>query len=272
MRKNYLSEFSADEIIAMLKHTAWRIPDQTVSSASTNTMFKDSEQAQFENAKKHPKENTSGVVAFSDIPFIGGIMRVLDVGGGQSDQNKDYMARTKGVELLVWDPFNRSDQHNKAVKRSIKLQLADAATSMSILNVIPNIEARLAHITTVMQATKVGGFCYFKVWSGEGENKGTGVAIETSEAYQANAPAKRFLNEIRAVFGLENVYLDEMVQNLIVAKKCTDNLPAVGEIEKIRTISSFMDKPTVNNKHFTPMPAPDVDVNNPTELAMLSFK
>lgn len=250
MQKNRLHQFSAKQIQAMLKDSAWQAPRQIVSSAETNTIYEQSEKQQLEFFAAHPQENTSGVVAFSDIPFREKTRRVLDIGGGKSDQNVQYLAGTKQIQLLVWDPFNRSQEHNAKVKASIQQQQADAATSMSILNVIENIEARLAHIVTVKQATKIDGFCYFKVWSGEGKERGTGVSTKTATCYQANAPAKRFISEVKVVFGAANVYLHPKVPNLIVARKCSEASPSIEVIDKIRLASmqSVMNqRPTANS-------------------------
>lgn len=57
--------------------------------------------------------------------------------------------------------------HNSQVQTTIETPQADAVSSMSVLNVIPESAVRLAHIATLKSALTIGGNAYFKIWQSE---------------------------------------------------------------------------------------------------------
>lgn len=215
---HYIHELSVETISRILASGAWRVDNQVITSAETN-----------DNDLKIPNmqwvamgENTEGPNAFSDIKFDGNVKRMLDVGGGKYDCNRDYLKHERDIDLLVWDPYNRSQSHNATIQTEVMENKVDAATSMSVLNVIPDPESRLAHINTLKSALIVGGKAYFKIWPGSWPLRASYLPSATESCYQANAYADRFLREIEVVFGLGNVELDKLTPNLIVAVKLTE--------------------------------------------------
>lgn len=139
----YVHELDANIIITILKDSAFATCNQSITSSETNTYS-----PQYPNESLlEVGENTSGSEAFADLKFDSHVVRVLDIGGGKFDSNQHYMA-TRGIELLVWDPYNRPFEHNSEILTAISQQKAQAVTSMSVLNVIPEVETRLAHIYT----------------------------------------------------------------------------------------------------------------------------
>lgn len=221
----YLHNLSVKTILQLLASSAWQTENQSITSAITNDNFLPLPDQHYQEIG----ENTAGPNAFCDIPFLAPVKRILDVGGGRFDCNRDYMKK-RHIDLLVWDPFNRSTQHNESVREQISCEQVDAATSMSVLNVIPEVEARIAHITTLKTALRDGGYAYFKVWAGEAPFSGSYFPTQTATYYQANAHAARFLKEIAVVFGVNNVWLDQVTPNLIVAKKTTATLTAKKQV------------------------------------------
>lgn len=216
--KNSRSIKSIDpqEISQILKNGAWSTTGQSISSAETNNDI--NPDPQYNEVARG--ENAAGVNAFADIPFDKNVKRILDVGGGKYDVCRNYM-RSKNIELLVWDPFNRSKAHNSQVRQAVTKHKVDAATSMAVLNVIPEPEARLAHIVTLKEALKENGYAYFKIWPGEGKLKGSNKAVVNGygyPGYQANAYAIKFLPEVQLVFGPKNARVDPKIPNLIIAK------------------------------------------------------
>lgn len=222
----FIHELSLNHLIDALHQNPWCVQNQSLNSAVTNDNDLPEPNAQWQALG----ENTAGVNAFADIHFGSGVKRMLDVGGGQFNHNRDYMKRENNIELLVWDPYNRSAQHNAQIKAAVMAQKVDAVTSMSVLNVIPDIEARLAHMVTLKSALVMHGQAYLKIWPGEGWLKGSYLPSATQIAYQANAYAHRFLHEVEAVFGLGNVILDKTIPNLIVAQKRSESLPCLTEL------------------------------------------
>jgi len=58
-----------------------------------------------------------------------------DIGGGRFDNATDFLAR-RGVKNHIFDPFNRSKEHNDRVANTIADGGADTATVNNVLNVI----------------------------------------------------------------------------------------------------------------------------------------
>ncbi len=203
---------NSGKIFHILQSGAWKTLGQEITSAETNN----DRNAEPEMKNIEAGENACGVDAFADLKFDRTVKRALDVGGGKYDFCRDYM-KAKGIELLVWDPYNRPKVHNENVEKSVTNQNVDAATSMAVLNVIPESESRLAHICTLKEALVINGIAYFKIWPGEGTLKGSYKPTVNSygyPGYQANAYPDRFLREIQLVFGLSNVRLHETIPNL----------------------------------------------------------
>ncbi len=211
-----IQDIGSEKINQILQYGAWQTTGQAITSAETNN---DVNPTPLYNQTLRG-DNAAGVNAFADLHFDKNVKRILDVGGGKYDVCRNYM-RTKNIDLLVWDPYNRSKEHNDSVKLAVTKHKVDAATSMAVLNVIPDVEARLEHIVTLKQALKINGYAYFKIWPGEGNLKGTNKAIVNAygyPGYQANAYAVKFLPEVQLVFGVKNVRIDPKVPNLIIAK------------------------------------------------------
>lgn len=120
----------------------------------------------------------------------------LDFGGGRFD-NGVYYVRDLGATLLVYDPYNRSDEHDKEVLRVIKENGgADAALNSNVLNVIKEPEARLSVLKNIKKLTKPGGDVYITVYEGTGKgNEGP-----TKAGYQLNRKTADYLEEIQSVF------------------------------------------------------------------------
>lgn len=217
--QQYIYHLNPQKIYQILHSGAWMIEGQQLSSAETNTAS--------EEDKNHIEDdNTEGIYAFADIDFNSTVRRMLDIGGGKYNWNKCYMKQVKNINLLVWDPYNRSIEHNDQIKKDVKEKKADAVTSMSVLNVISECEVRLAHIATVKDALVANGLAYFKVWPGNANN----ISATTENSYQSNSFAIRFLNEVEMTFGSGNAKMDSKVPNLIIAIKKSEDPTPLSEI------------------------------------------
>jgi hypothetical protein len=231
----FIHTLDLEKVSRILQSSAWKTLDQEITSAETNNDI--NVEPNIKNIKAG--NNTCGVDAFADLKFDKTVKRVLDVGGGKYDCCYDYM-KSRNIDLLVWDPYNQTKEHNVDIQNAVTRKKVDAATSMSVLNVIPELEVRLAHICTLKEALAINGVAYFKVWSGNGILKGSYRPTINSygyPGYQANAYADRFLREIQLVFGLNNVKLHKTIPNLIVATKISSEPTAKAEIELIQKLS-----------------------------------
>lgn len=121
---------------------------------------------------------------------------VLDYGGGRFDNAIEAMAE-EGVNLYVYDPYNRtSEYNNNTIKAIRKNGGADATVCSNVLNVIKEPEARKAVLENIKKLTKPGGDVYITVYEGSGKgNEG-----QTKSGYQLNRKTSGYLEEVQEVF------------------------------------------------------------------------
>ena len=177
----------------------WSVPEQEITSAATSI-----------NVAKLPaaynKLKKAGI-------FTKG-MKMVDIGGGKFDNAVD-MLKGEGVDLKVYDPFNRSAQHNKEVAQAVQGGQVDAAISNNVLNVIKEKENQLLVVEQAFDAVKGNGKAYFSVY--EGSKSGTGK--ETKAGFQHNKKTAYYVSLVEDVFGKGNV---EVKNNIITATKQAD--------------------------------------------------
>lgn len=120
----------------------------------------------------------------------------VDFGGGRWDSAVEYL-RDQDVTLCVYDPYNRSAEHNKEVLRTLRANGgADFAINSNVLNVIKEPEARKGVLENIKKITKPGAPIYITVYEGRGDAK-EGV---TKSGYQLNRKTADYLEEIQEVF------------------------------------------------------------------------
>jgi hypothetical protein len=156
---------------------------------------------------------TEGFGAYIDLP-LRPHTKNFDNGGGTHDLNSLFLRDHFGVTNIVYDPFQRSNEHNQKALLEAAKQDFDSSTSNSILNVIDNNRARFEHILLSCQAVKNNKAAYFRVWRGNG----SGQEQWHSGKYQSNKPAKSYQAEVENVFGKGNVVTDTE-RHLIIAYK-----------------------------------------------------
>lgn len=120
----------------------------------------------------------------------------IDFGGGKWDNTVEHV-RDLGATLCVYDPYNRSAEHNKEVIRTLRANGgADWAINSNVLNVIKEPEARKAVLENISKITKPGAPIYITVYEGRGDgNEG-----QTKSGYQLNRKTQDYLDDIREVF------------------------------------------------------------------------
>lgn len=132
---------------------------------------------------------------FNMVHFEPGTIN-LDFGGGRFDNVAEYLTQYDVVNL-VYDPYNRSKEHNREVIKTIrKAGGADTATCSNVLNVIKEPEARLNVLENIKKLVKPGGTVYITVYEGSGKgNEGP-----TKSGYQLNRKTADYVEEIQEVF------------------------------------------------------------------------
>ena len=166
--KSYTEDFEDDEIVT---------GEQEFDSAATSI-----------NSNKLP-------AVYSMVDFTPGQV-VIDFGGGRFDNAVNYL-KDKDVTLLVYDPYNRSAEHNKEVLRVIRENGgADAAINSNVLNVIKEPEARQQVLKNIKKLVKPGAPIYITVYEGSGKgNEGP-----TKAGYQLNRKTSGYIDEISQIF------------------------------------------------------------------------
>lgn len=121
---------------------------------------------------------------------------VIDFGGGRFDNAVEYI-KDKGATLVVYDPYNRSAEHNEQVLATLEENGgADAAVNSNVLNVIKEPEARTAVLQNIKKLLKPGAPVYITVYEGRGD----GIEGPTKSGYQLNRKTEGYLDEVREVF------------------------------------------------------------------------
>lgn len=121
---------------------------------------------------------------------------IVDFGGGKFDNAVEYI-RDKGATLCVYDPYNRSAEHNREVLRILRENSgADAAVNSNVLNVIKEPEARKNVLENIARITKPGAPIYITVYEGRGD----GQEGPTKSGYQLNRKTADYLEEVQEVF------------------------------------------------------------------------
>ena len=177
----------------------WDVPTQKVTSADTSI-----------NQSKLP----AGYTKLKKMGVFQPGQRVVDIGGGRFDNAVEDLAK-QDVELQVYDPFNRTPDHNNVVKELVADGGADVAVSNNTLNVIKEPKNIKRVIQQAENAIKPGDKAYFTVYAGDKSGKGK----TTSKGYQRNEPTSAYVSRVEEVFGEGNV---QSKGDLITATKSND--------------------------------------------------
>lgn len=151
--------------------------------------------------QKHTSANTSinstkVPAVFRKADFCKGTVN-LDMGGGKYDTATEYL-EGKGVENLILDPYNRPEEHNRAIVARLLAKGADTCTISNVLNVIDNVERRLETLRVTKSLLKTGGICYVTVYEGDR----SGIGRETKkDCWQNNKKLGDYYPEVYEVFG-----------------------------------------------------------------------
>lgn len=154
------------------------VADQEYTSAATSI-----------NSSKLP-------AIFKMVKFNPGTIN-LDYGGGKFDNATQYLQDEYDVTNLVYDPYNRSSDHNSEVLSIVRNNGgADTITCSNVLNVIKEPEARMAVLRNCKNYLKNGGKAYFTVYEGSAD----GAEGPTKAGYQLNKKTADYVEEIEKVF------------------------------------------------------------------------
>lgn len=113
--------------------------------------------------------------------------KVVDIGGGRFDTAQDS-ARSYNAIVSIYDPFNRSEEHNREV-------MAGAYDIAVISNVLNVIDSKAARRDVVQLAGSKADTVLITVY--EGDRSGTGRQT-ASDSWQENRATAAYMEEIAA--------------------------------------------------------------------------
>lgn len=202
---SYVGSLDPDEYV-------WtKISDEKLRWLDTVTRLTDANKAKDERLEEavsdlsHPEQEFDSAatsINSSKLPAIYKMIKfnpgdvVIDFGGGRFDNAVEYI-KDKGSTLVVYDPYNRSAEHNEQVLATLEENGgADAAVNSNVLNVIKEPEARQAVLQNIKKLLKPGAPVYITVYEGRGD----GVEGPTKSGYQLNRKTEGYLEEVQEVF------------------------------------------------------------------------
>ncbi|MCI0557427.1 MAG: hypothetical protein MN733_02950 [Nitrososphaera sp.] len=134
-------------------------------------------------------------------PWVG-IYDVLDYGGGRFDKLTLALA-DRSIQNWIYDPYNRSENHNSAVRYVLEGTPADMGICSNVLNVIREKAVRQEILQDIKRLVKPGANFFFTVY--EGDRSGIGKKVPRkfkagSISWQENRKTLDYLDEIQVVF------------------------------------------------------------------------
>lgn len=138
---------------------------------------------------------------------------ILDYGGGKYDTNAKYMLDKCNASVLVYDPYNRTSEHNSKVIQFFKLNPAKIVVCSNVLNVIKEDEIILDILGNIKSLMAKDGVVYIKVY----ERDKSGVGCKTTKGWQRNMKLISYTPYFETVFGDEYVY--ERKGDLLIVRR-----------------------------------------------------
>jgi hypothetical protein len=163
------------------------------------------------------EKNNVAVTSLNQVPAIFKKMEVipgtvnLDIGGGKYDKGTEFL-KELGVTNLIYDTFNRSQEHNDTVMDYlINKEDVDTVTISNVLCVVEEYAIRASILRLAKTFLKSNGVCYISVY--ECDKTGVGKVTKTG-SYQSNRKYKDYLDEVRAIFDIV-----ETRKGMIIARR-----------------------------------------------------
>lgn len=155
--------------------------------------------------------NTVSAV-YKKVNFLKGTA-ILDYGGGRYDTNKKYMKDNFNCNVLVYDPYNRSIEHNQKVRQYFEKSPALFVVCSNVLNVIQEDIIILNILGDIYKLMDKQGTLYIKIY----ERDKSGIGCETNKGWQRNQRTDAYIVYIQQVFGI-NCDIKKK-NNILIVKK-----------------------------------------------------
>ena len=120
----------------------------------------------------------------------------LDIGGGRFDNAVDHLKKF-GVNGFVYDPYNRSEEHNQNALQNAGNGQAHTVSLFNVLNVIQEPEHHVEALKLAHNSLRPNGELYIGVYEGDK----SGVGKQTGkDSYQRNEKLETYLPTVQQVF------------------------------------------------------------------------
>lgn len=125
----------------------------------------------------------------------------LDIGGGRFNKATEYLA-SLGVKNLVWDPYNRTPEHNirALAEWGAQARYAGFGRTITVSNVLNVIKERTERLKVLEMAASAALTESTVVYIGIYEGDKSGVGRATRCGYQLNRARKDYLPEVKRYF------------------------------------------------------------------------
>ena len=142
--------------------------------------------------------------------------KIVDYGGGKYDKGIDHVKEASNADMHVYDPFNRSREHNDKVTKTMAGK-ADHVTMNNVGNVIKDD----SHLHQAIQGAKnfmhpEHGQFHMSVYEGDGT--GNGRMTQGGESYQRHQKLKEYLPHVKKVFP-DSEYQHSVKNGIISVKR-----------------------------------------------------
>ena len=121
----------------------------------------------------------------------------LDIGGGRYNNATEYLAQI-GVRNLIWDPYNRSEDHNAKIADYVSEELVDTVTLSNVLCVIAERRVQDSVLQMAYDVLKPFGSVYITVYEGDKSSEGRQTG---PDQWQENRKLADYLDQVKSVFG-----------------------------------------------------------------------
>lgn len=121
---------------------------------------------------------------------------ILDYGGGKYDTNIKYMNEKYNSIVLVYDPFNRTPEHNQKVLSYFAQNPAKHVVCSNVLNVIKEDEVILEILRHIYSLMDKNGWLYIKIY----ERDKSGIGCKTTKGWQRNQKLSEYIPFVEKAF------------------------------------------------------------------------
>jgi len=174
--KGYWDDF----VLPLLENSIWLIKKQEYTSAKTSL-----------NQIPKPVKTLLEKNELKDRTIN------LDIGGGKYDTMSNYL-RKQGIKNYVFDPYNRSEEHNKKVIERTENGQSDSVTIFNVLNVILEKDNQIQVLKQAENALKKGGKVF--IYSNYHKKDKKPGPVKGRDSYQQYYKLKDTLPLIKEVF------------------------------------------------------------------------